>query len=428
MSRTRIFSEPGHDGPEHPKLRAVEPQWLEHQGRVYVTLRDPLGLSQQVVLVPQMLAPLLGLCDGTRDVGGLTAALALTTGLQVPTSRVRDIVDAMDAALLLENGAFRAASAAALKEYRDADHRRPALADNVYPADPDALSATLAGYCAKAPPPNRPLPDSATLRGVVCPHIDYERGNGTYAQLWQRCAPALEDVELAIVLGTDHSGGPGALTLTRQDYATPFGVLPTEGDIVDGLAEIIGESEAFAEELHHVGEHSIELASVWFHHFIGGRPCPIVPVLCGSFYDFAAGMQDPAKDDAINGAVDYLRAAMVGRKSLVIAAGDLAHVGPNFGDSASIDAVGRAALAGEDAGSIEAICEGDAAGFFEISRAEGDRRRLCGLPPIYMMLRLLGPMEGESLGYAQCPADVRGGSLVSIVGALLYEDTAGAKM
>ena len=37
------------------------------------------------------------------------------------------------------------------------------------------------------------------------------------------------------------------------------------------------------------------------------------------------------------------------------------------------------------------------------------------------MLRLLGPMEGESMGYDQCPADVDGGSLVSIVGALLYE-------
>ena len=34
---------------------------------------------------------------------------------------------------------------------------------------------------------------------------------------------------------------------------------------------------------------------------------------------------------------------------------------------------------------------------------------------------LLGPMEGESMGYEQCPADAAGGSLVSIVGALLYE-------
>ena len=109
------------------------------------------------------------------------------------------------------------------------------------------------------------------------------------------------------------------------------------------------------------------------------------------------------------------------RNALVIAAGDLAHVGPNFGDAAPVDAVGRAALAAEDAASVDAICRGDAAGFFELSRVESDRRRICGLSPIYLMLRLLGPMGGESMGYEQCPADANGGSLVSIVGALLYE-------
>ena len=61
----------------------------------------------------------------------------------------------------------------------------------------------------------------------MSPHIDYERGWQTYAQLWRRCSGALDDVELAIILGTDHKGGPGALTLTRQSYASPLGTLPT---------------------------------------------------------------------------------------------------------------------------------------------------------------------------------------------------------
>jgi len=407
---------------ERPKLRAVESQWVEHQGRPYVSIRDPLGLAKQGLLVPQPLAPLLNLCDGTRDVLALTTALALTAGVQLSPSQIRDFVQAMDAALLLDNGSFRKASVAALMEYRKAPHRRPALAGRAYPADPNALADALDDYCTRALSANGALPGSADLRGIVCPHIDYERGNGTYAQLWQRCAPALEDVELAILLGTDHSGGPGALTLTRQDYATPFGVLPTDRKIVDGLADVLGEEDAFAEELHHVEEHSIELATVWFHRSIGGRDCPIVPVLCGSFYGFTNCASDPAEDGRLNAAVDYLRTAMAGRKTLVIAAGDLAHVGPNFGDPAPLDAAGRATLAKEDAASIAAIREGDAAGFFELSLAEGDRRRICGLPPIYMMLRLLDPMQGESMGYAQCPADANGGSLVSIVGALLYEE------
>ena len=410
---------------DRPRLRPVESRWVEHQGRPFVSLSDPLGLGRRGILVPQPLAPLLNLCDGTRDILALTTALALTAGVQLSPSQVREFVQALDSALLLDNDSFRRASAAALRRYRDASYRRPALAGRVYPADPGELDAALDNYCERSPAKDGALPASSQLRGIVCPHIDYERGNGTYAQLWQRCAPALEDVELVIILGTDHAGGLGTLMPTRQDYATPFGVLPTDRGVVDGLAEALGKRDAFSEELHHVEEHSIELAAVWLHKFMGGRACAIVPVLCGSFYGFTNGGLDPAEDEQLDAAVDYLKSEMAGRKTLVIAAGDLAHVGPNFGDATAVDAVGRAALAAEDAASIDAICRGDAAGLFELSRAEGDRRRICGLSPIYLMLRLLGPMEGESMGYDQCPADVNGGSVVSIVGALLYE-TAGA--
>ena len=55
---------------------------------------------------------------------------------------------------------------------------------------------------------------------------------------------------------------------------------------------------------------------------------------------------------------------------------------------------------------------------------------MCGLPPIYMLLRYLeragmSSLSGEEFGYDQCPADERGGSLVSIVGVLLYGEDAG---
>ena len=54
------------------------------------------------------------------------------------------------------------------------------------------------------------------------------------------------------------------------------------------------------------------------------------------------------------------------------------------------------------------------------ARRELDARRLCGLPPIYMALRYLERASGEAAGYAQCPADEAGGSIVSIAGVLLY--------
>ena len=59
--------------------------------------------------------------------------------------------------------------------------------------------------------------------------------------------------------------------------------------------------------------------------------------------------------------------------------------------------------------------------FLGRSRRESDARRICGLPPIYLTLKLLKGARGESFGYDQCPADADGGSVVSIAGVLLYE-------
>ena len=404
-----------------PKIRPVGPLWIEHEGAEYVYLRDPLGLTGKGVMVPRQMAPLLALCDGTRDFGELQAGLALRTGMRISTTQVAEFVAGLDEALLLEGGAYVDASARALKNYRDAPYREPSHADLVYPADPAGLASELDRLVANVEPFNGPRPANGALVGMVCPHIDYQRGGGTYAQLFARCQGELEEIELAVVLGTDHHGGNGMLTPTRQSYATPFGVLPTDLEIVEGLANVLGEERAFTEELHHKGEHSVELAAVWLHHFLGGRPCSIVPVLCGSFQKFTSGGADVDEDGPITAAVDFLQEAIAGRRTLVIAAADLAHVGPAFGDGDRLDSVGRARLAADDAGSIDAIKDGDAAGFLALSQADGDARRICGLPPIYLALRLLGEVAGESIGYDQCPADADAGSLVSIVGALLYE-------
>lgn len=409
-----------HSTPAYPKLRSLEPQLVEAEGKRLIYLRDPLGLSEKTVLVPQELAPLLALCDGTRDAEGLRAGFALRTGIQISTTRIAEIIEGLDGALVFENGSYEKASAKALQAYRDAEHRQPSHADLVYPSDPEALKAKLEEYCAKSPPVDRP--SATTLLGVVSPHIDYERGWATYAQLWQRCAEALDEIELAIILGTDHSGDQGTITPTRQSYATPFGVLPTDLDVVDGLANVLGHERAFAEELHHVNEHSIELAAVWFQYFLNGRTCPVVPVLCGSFHDFVTGKTVASEHDVLGSVVDYLRGVVAERRTLVIAAGDLAHVGPTFGDANSVDSAYRTSLSVKDAKSIDAVCDGDAEAFLSLSRNEQDARRICGLPPIYLALRLLDGVKGESLDYAQCPADVNSGSLVSIAGIALWQN------
>jgi AmmeMemoRadiSam system protein B len=209
------------------------------------------------------------------------------------------------------------------------------------------------------------------------------------------------------------------LTLTQQSYATPWGILPTDLSVVEALAGALGPETAFDEELHHRSEHSIELAAVWLHFVRGGEPVPLVPILCGSFAGFVAGDEDPATYQPFSAAVQVLGQVMDARRTLVVAAADLAHMGPAFGDPYALDFVAQAQLRNADERLLAAVYAGDAQAFFHNLKAEGDRRHVCGLPPIYLTLRLLGATRGEPAGYALCPADPQGMSFVSIAGATL---------
>ena len=405
--------------PEFPKLRPLEPMWVEHMGRRFLHLRDPMNMSGEALMIPEGVAPIAALLDGTRNPAQIRAGMSLRFGTHLTEDNVRSIVEGLDGALLIENGKYRAALRRALAEYRAADARPMSHAGAVYPADAAALSDQIEEWTRRfAPNPPQSKPGGG-LAAMVSPHIDYERGAATYAKLWRMAEGGIDEIELAIILGTDHNGSPGRITPTRQTYATPYGALPTDEDALRRLERALGKS-AYDEEIHHASEHSIELAAVWLHHCARGSGVAVLPVLCGSFYEFTNGDAHPDEDARLSAALDALGEVVQRRRTLIIAAGDLAHLGPAFGDRAPLAEGDKSRLRTEDAESIDAILAGDAERFLNVSKAESDKRRLCGLPPIYLALRLAEGARGASAGYDQCPADAQNGSVVSIVGALLY--------
>lgn len=405
--------------PQKPKLRLLEPMWVEHLGQRFLYLRDPIAMSESTIMLPEPLAPLVMFLDGSRDLSAIRAAMVLRAGLDLNDDDLRSIVGQLDEALMIENGAYRRERRRAIADYRSAEHRLPSHAGAVYPESADQLHTTIEGWRERFPPDDPTFRPDGELVGMLCPHIDYNRGHATYAKLWTQAEADLDSIELAIVLGTDHQGGLARITPTQQNYSTPYGILPTDRETVDDIARALGKA-AYQEELHHKSEHSIELALVWMHHFMRDRRVSVVPALCGSFHGFINDGSDPLDNERIAAVLDVLRRAMSRRKTLVIAAGDLAHVGPTFGDDAPLDAVAKAKLKSEDAASLDAIRSGDSQGFLDISVAESDARKVCGLSPIYLMLSLLEGASGVQTGYDQCPADHNSSSVVSIAGALLY--------
>ena len=383
------------------------------QGKPFILLRDPLTLAEQQIIIPEEIAPVLALCDGTRDAGALSAALAVRYGQNVSVDEIHLLTSTLDDAYLLENDRFLEAKEAALFEYRQAPFRQPILAGISYPSEPKLLQDHLQHYIDQL----EITPETDSIRGLVSPHIDYERGGPAYAKVWGRAAETVREVDLVVILGTDHFGEDNPLTLTRQNYATPYGTLPTAASLVDELATGIDERIAFNGELYHKAEHSIELAAVWLHHIRGGKPCEILPILCGSFERFIKGDTRPEEDLLIQKFNKTLSSTIADRSTLIVAAGDLAHVGPAFGGY-TLDIMGRARLKAADLELIECMCAGDRGKFLEAVRLVEDRNNVCGIPPIYLALQLLSPVKGEMVVYDLCPADPQGTSVVSICGVL----------
>jgi hypothetical protein len=400
---------------EKPKLRYVTFHPTTHQGETYFVVQDSLKLIEGMILLPPGLGLLAMLCDGAHTLSEIAASLEVRYGLLLPPGLLENLINQLDQALLLEGATLEQAKQQALNDYRQSPFRRPALAGPSYPAEPTQLRKMLQTYLDRVNGVARTPADS---RGIISPHIDYQRGGETYAQVWASAAEAVRQAELIIIFGTDHNGGYGTITLTRQHYASPLGVMPTDQALVNRLAEVLGPENAFADELHHRGEHSVELALVWLQYVRGETPCPIVPILCGTFHHFMTGQADIATENRFKAFTEVLRQEMAGRRTLVVAAGDLAHLGPAF-DGPPLDTSAYNQMEEDDTVLMESLAEGNTAAFFKLMQDGQYQRNVCGLSPFYFTLNALGQTKGQTIAYDRCPADNNRTSFVSICGMVL---------
>jgi AmmeMemoRadiSam system protein B len=401
----------------NPKLREIRTQPIVSGGRQGILLSDPLSISPGALFIPRPLALILALLDGTRDIGTVRAGFELRTGTPLNISILERLISELDEALFLDNERFAQAYALATEDFRSAVSRLPILVGRCCPADAGELGAFLQTYLDQMD--DADMGSLSNVKGLVSPHIDFPRGGPIYARVWAKAKAAVNEAELVAILGTDHNGGDGTITLTRQNYETPWGMIPTAQDVVDEVAAQAGD-EVFRYELHHSVEHSVEAAIIWLHYLLDGRQCQVLPVLCGSFRQFIDRGESPSQSAHISATVETLKRVAARRQTLVVAAGDLAHVGPAFGDPYSVDFAGRAKLASQDKRLMEIMSRGQAQDFYEEIRREDDRRHICGMPPIYIAQSVLSGVDGSSVGYAQCPASEDGSSVVSICGMIYH--------
>lgn len=390
----------------HPRLRALEAFPVEHEGQRCIALRDPAGFTDQIAVLPGPLLDLVSLFDGEHSIEAIRDILRGRHGEAPSVEQIAGVIERLDAAGFLESPRFQARRDALEEAFRRSPARPAAHAGGAYAGEAAALAAQIDAFFTHAdgPGPSTRAPARPTLRGLIAPHIDFHRGGSTYAWAYQEVL-ARSDADLYVVLGTCHAGMADPFAVTLKPFETPLGAVPVDRDFYEALGRRAGQ-DLLASEPAHRAEHSIEFQAVMLRHLLGPRrPFAILPVLASYLHEAVWTRGDPEADERVPRFVDALRETIAAssRRVCLIAGVDLAHVGPRFGDpepntDRSLGAVERA-----DRSMLESVLAGDARGFFASVASDRDARRICGLSPIYTLLRLLPEAPGRLLRYAQWP-------------------------
>ncbi|MBI3637985.1 MAG: AmmeMemoRadiSam system protein B [Candidatus Rokubacteria bacterium] len=392
-----------------PRLRAVEAIPVEHEGETMIALRDPAGYTPSVLLFPGALVEILAQFDGTHALIDIQADILDRHGEMVPRDQLEKIEAALDEHGFLDSPRFAERRAAIDGAFLAAPRRPAAHAGGAYAGAPAELRRTMDGFFTHVHGPGPIAPDGAAapaVTGLIAPHIDFHRGGAAYAWAYRELAER-GDADLFVIFGTCHAGMADPFALTRKDYDTPLGPARVDRDVIERLAKR-AQQDCFGSELAHRAEHSIEFQAVFLQYlFAGRRDVTIVPVLASFAHEAMLRGRGPEDDPRVPRFLDALVDTLgeSGRRAVIVAGADLAHMGPRFGDPELVSDAERARIEREDRAMLEPVAAANPRAFFDVVAGDRDRRRICGYSPIYATVRTLTALGGNPRGvlrrYAQ---------------------------
>lgn len=397
--------------PALPALRNVDPIPLKVRGDHMICISDPLEyVDDQMVLSPP--AFFIAAClDGERDMAAVRTEFAKAyNGNEVSEEDVRGLVDQLDNAGFLYTESFLHLQRRKDNAFRALHERSARLAGSAYPDTPEELGAYLDQFLVDAQGPGAQgrvsCGSGRPLRGLVAPHIDFDRGGNVYGDAYMALYRSGKP-DLVILLGVAHAGAETPFVLTRKHFETPLGKLETDQEAVSRL-EAASVWDPYASEMVHRTEHSLEFQAVMLAHLYGAD-VSIVPVLC-SFPE--SGERSPEEDMPIQRFLAAVRDITCDetRCVTVIAAADLAHVGRRFGDDVEITEALIREVSVRDQQALEDVVHLRPDAFFRSVMADDNQRRVCGLGCIYAALKAVESpgAAGTLLSYDYAPDPLGG--------------------
>lgn len=389
-------------------MRWIDAHPFISEGREMILLNDVEGIMEESLIVSKDVLFLISLMDGSRSLRDIQAEYVRSFGELLYMEKLEEIVAAMDKNGLLLNDTYRALKARLQAEYDQAPVRPPACAGRSYSANRMDLLMTLDELCRIS----SEVTIGGDITGILAPHIDYGRGSKVYGLVYSHLRKTTRP--LVVIFGTCHAFTEKIWNISLKDFETPLDVIPV-GKELKGLIQQDALLKNYVDEWPHRREHSIEL-QLPFLQFNLQHDFEILPILTGYMHECIEGVKD-VHDPIFTQLIDRLRGVLAayGKPYIVVAGADLAHIGAQFGDPYPLDAMTLSISKVKDEELLASVKEVSAESFFSRVKTERDARRICGLAPIYFLLRFMEGSAAQIVGYDQW---TDGRSSVSFAGAV----------
>lgn len=366
-----------------PRLR-LDVQFSSHQedDERFLVLHDPFGVADGPIMLHADMIEVLAACDGVTS----TIDLAHSAGVD-PNGpeilRVVAFIRQLEELGYVEGHIAEERQRTMLQEWSNLPLRPMVCADSTYPRDPvefGVFCREQLGLQQQVGVPVNPLEGAdVPPRVALVPHIDFRVAPGIYGEAFATLTNSPAD--LVVMIGTSHYWSEHPVVVGDKAFETPLGILPV-------LPHTLTIPDA---DIAHKPEHSLELHAVIVRYLWPDREVVVLPILVTS-----AILEE--------GALEYWTGRIrevvekSGRTPIWLISGDLAHVGPKFGDpSPSVDIL--PAVEQSDRKLLTHLAEGDIGAYRNAIEPLDNAFRVCGHAPTILAFACANPVHGQLLTY-----------------------------